>query len=91
MTGYLKSMEISISERNVGNALNKICPSTQAERCMQAERSFNPKVYKADYFGLKLHVDQNKKLVIYGVTHVVVRDGYSGMITGYTLIEIKNN
>ena len=91
MTGRLRSMGVSISERKVGNALKKICPSTQAERCMQAGRSFNPKVYKADYFGHKLHVDQNEKLVMYGVTHVVARDGYSRMITGYTTMAIKNN
>ena len=91
MTGCFRSIGVSISERKVGNALKKICPSTQAERCMQAGRSFNPKVYKADYFGHKLHVDQNEKLVMYGVTHVVARDGYSGMITGYTTMAIKNN
>ena len=56
---------------------------------MQAGRSFNPKVYKADYFGHKLYVNQNEKLAMYGVTHA--RDGYSGMITGYTTMAIKNN
>ena len=91
MTGRLRSMRVSISERKVGNALKKICPITQAERCMQAGRSFNPEVYKADYFGHELHADQNGKLVMYGVTHVVARDGYSRMITGYTTMEIKNN
>ena len=91
MTGRLRIMCISISERKVGNALKKICPSTQAERCVQAGGSFNPKVYKADCFGHKLHVDQNEKLVMYGVTHVVAHDGYSGMITGYTTMTIKNN
>ena len=64
MRGHLRSMGVSILERKVGNALKKICPSPQAERCMQAGRSFNAKVYKADFFGLKLHVDQNEKLVI---------------------------
>ena len=58
---------------------------------MQAGRSFNPKVYKADYFGHKLHVDQNEKLVMYGVTHVEDLDGYSRMIAGYTTMAIKNN
>ena len=91
MTGRLRSMGVSISERKVGNALNKICPSTQAEWCMQAGRSFNTKVYKADYFGHKMHVDQTEKLIMYGVTHVVARDRYSGMITGYTTMAIKNN
>ena len=89
MTGRLRSMGVSISERKVGNALKKICPSTQAERCMQAGRSFNPKLYKADYFGHELHVDQNEKFVMYGVTHVVARDGYSQMITSYTTMAVK--
>ena len=66
-------------------------PSTQAECCMQAGRSFNPNVYKADYFGHNLHVDQNEKLVMYGITHVVVLDGYFGMITSYTAMSIKTN
>ena len=49
MPGSLRNMGVSISERKVGNALKKICPSTRAERCMQAGRSINPKVYNADY------------------------------------------
>ena len=84
-------MGVSILERKVGNELKKICPRTQAERCMQAGRLFYPKVCKADYFEHKLHVDQNEKLLLYGVTHIVARDGYSGMITGYTTIAIKTN
>ena len=94
ITGHLRSMAVSVSGRKVGNALKKTCRSTQAEQCMQSGRSFNPKVYKADYFGHKLHVDQNEKLiggVRHGVTHVVARDEYSGMITGYTTMVIKNN
>ena len=91
MTDCLRSMGVSISERKVVNALKKICSSTQAERCMQAGRSFYLKVYKADYFGHKLRVDQNEKLEMYGVTHVVARDGYSGMIISYTTMAIKNN
>ena len=38
MTGGLRSMGVSISEKKVGNVLKKICPSTQAGRCMQAGR-----------------------------------------------------
>ena len=36
-------------------------------------------------------VTQNEKLAMYGVTHVVARDGYSVMITGYKTVAIKNN
>ncbi len=51
------------------------------------ERS-NPRIYIANYFGHKLHVDQNEKLVHYGVTYVLARDGFSGKIVGASL---KNN
>ena len=91
MTGCSRIMGDSISERKVKTALNKMCPSTQAERCMQAGRSFNPEVYKADYFGHKLHVDQNGKFVMSGVTHRIASDRYSGVIAGYTTMEINNN
>ena len=84
-------MGVYTSERKVGNALKKICPRPQAERCMQAERSFNPKVYQVDYFGHKLLVDQNEKLVMYVVSYVVARDGYFRKITGYTTMAIKSN
>jgi len=91
MTGCLRSKGIHISEKKVGSALRKICPKSQANRQRQAGRSLNPKVYNADYFGHKVHIDQNEKLVMYGVTHVVARDGYSGMIVGFTTMPIKNN
>ena len=52
---------------------------------------FNPKQYKADHFGQKLHVDQNEKLVMYGAVHVCARDGYSGMIVGFCTMPVKNN
>ena len=35
-------------------------------------------LYYARYFGHKLHLDQNEKLVHYGVIYVLARDGFSG-------------
>ena len=49
----------------------------------------NPIPYQADYFGHKLHVDQNEKLVIYGVVHVCAADGYSGKIVSHALMPVK--
>ena len=43
-----------------------------------AQERRNPAAYVARYFGHKLHFDQNEKLVNYGVTYVMARDGYSG-------------
>ena len=42
----------------------------------------NPAFYSARYFGHKLHMDQNEKLIHYGVTYVMTRDGHSGKIVG---------
>ena len=56
---------------------------------MQAGRSF--KVYNSDNVRLNLHADQNEKRAMYGVTHAVARDGYSGMIIGHKTMAIKSN
>lgn len=47
--------------------------------------------YFAEYFGHKLHLDQNEKLVRYGVTEVIAVDGYSSFITGKLVMALKNN
>ena len=36
--------------------------------------------YRADYFSHKLHIKQNEKLEMYGVTYVTAIDGHSRMI-----------
>ena len=36
-------------------------------------------------------MDQNEKLVHYGVTYVLARDGYSGKIVGWAVMSRKNN
>lgn len=43
------------------------------------------------YFGEKLHIDQNEKMVMFGVTHVCAVDGYSGKIVGFVSMPVKNN
>ena len=48
-------------------------------------------MYTARYFGHKLHLDQNEKLIHYGVTYVLARDGYSGKIVAGALMSVKNN
>ena len=41
--------------------------------------------------GQKVHMDQNEKLAMFGVTHVVASDGYSKKIVGHSTMAIKNN
>ena len=43
-----------------------------------------------NHFGEKLHLDQNEKRVIFGITHVVAVDGYSRKIVGLITIPKKN-
>ena len=91
LTGYLRSKRTSISENTVAKVMKKIYPYHASERHFKAARNLNPKPYHADYFGQKRHVDQNEKLVMYGATHVIARDGYSGMVVAITTMPIKNN
>ena len=51
----------------------------------------NPVPYHADYFGHKLHIDQNEELVMFGVTHVCAVDGFSGKVVGFITMPVKNN
>ena len=80
MSGLLASQGIRASSRRVGKSLARLDPSHHAMRVTRTERQTNPVPYSAKYFGHKVHVDQNEKLVLFGVTHVCAIDGYSGMI-----------
>jgi hypothetical protein len=46
--------------------------------------------YNAQYFGHKVHVDLNEKLVDFGCILVGAIDGYSGMLLSYFTIHRKN-
>ena len=91
LTGALRSKGIHVGETKVGKILKEINPNAQKARQYSVGRSLNPKVYKADYFGHKIHYDQNKMLGMYGIVHVCTRDGYSGKIVGHATMAKKNN
>lgn len=90
MTGLLASEGIRIAEKRVGNSMQKIAPRQHQARQMNVARQLNPIPYKANYFGQKLHIDQNEKLVMYGVTHAMAIDGYSRKIVSFITMPIKN-
>lgn len=91
MTGLLLSKGVKVGEEKVGKSLKRLDPVSNQGRAETAGRSLNPKCYSADYFGHKIHLDQNEKLGMFGVTHVMARDGYSGMIVAFSTMPIKNN
>ena len=91
MTGLLASQGLRVSEPRVGEALSRQHPGYHHARRTATARQMNPVPYRANYFGHKLHIDQNEKFVTFGVTHVCAIDGYSGKIVEFISMPIKNN
>ena len=91
LKGVLESKGIKISEGRVAATLRRVAPSQYEQRRHDAVDRLNPSPYIALYFGHKLHLDQNEKLGMFGVTHVVAKDGFSGKIVGFSTMPVKNN
>ncbi len=66
-------------------------PTYHRQRQTQTARQLNSIPYQASYFGHKLHIDQNEKLVMFGVTHICAIDGFSGMVVAFASMPVKNN
>ncbi len=67
MTGFLASQGFRVSQNRVGLALQRVHHSCRRNT---VHRQVNPIPYTATYCGEKLHIDQNVKLIMYGVTRV---------------------
>ena len=91
MKGMLTSHGIHVAEKRLASSMQRMNPSHHQARCTATESQTNPQPYHADYFGHKLHVDQNEKLAMFGVTHIAAIDGYSAKIVGFVTMPIKNN
>ena len=91
MCGLLASQGVKVAENRIEKALQQINPSYQQARRSRANRRFNFILYHASHFGDKLHIDQNEKLVMYGVTHICARDGFSGKVVGFVSMPVKTN
>ena len=90
--GYLKhNFDMDVGERRVNESLKILFPCHHEKRKNGTAKKLNPIPYRADYFGHKLHIDQNEKLVNYGVTHVAAIDGHSRFVVAGTSMPIKNN
>ena len=87
LNGCLKSRGFLVSERHLRIAVSRIAPFQR--QVGQIDRT-NPQLYHAECFGEKLHIDQNEKLGMYGVTYVLARDGYSGKIIAGAVMPRKN-
>ena len=90
MHGYLKSKGVHTSVQKVASALREVAPTHHDARARGTATFLNPIPYTALYAGHKVHIDQNEKLVMFGVTHVAAIDGYSRKIVGFISMPIKN-
>ena len=91
MTGLLCAEGFRVAQKRVGNSLKRVCPTFHNRRATNTHRLTNPVPYFARYVGEKLHIDQNEKLVMFGVTYICAVDGFSGMIVGFVTMPTKNN
>lgn len=90
LQGYLRFQSVHVSQRRVGVSLSRVAPQPAQSRRAQTHRQMNPIPYRPEYFGEKLHLDQNEKLGMFGVTHVLTVDGYSRKIVGMVTMPVKN-
>ena len=66
ITGYVRhSTGLRLGAHSVGRALKRVNPKQHRERQTSITRHLSPVPYFAEYFGNKLHLDQNEKLVRY--------------------------
>lgn len=91
MKGYLQARGVRVLDKRIGSALRDVAPGYHGRRQLLTYRQINPVPYYAEYCGHKMHIDQNEKLAMYGATHVVAIDGYSGFILGLITMPMKNN
>ena len=90
MHGLLRAEGVHVAADRVGRSLGRVAPVPQLARSQRARRHLNPAPYTARFFGDKVHFDQNEKLAMYGVTHVMAVDGFSRKIVGMISIPLKN-
>ena len=74
ITGYLVQKHDVVHQGNkrVERVLAEVCLQHHVQRKSNTAKFLNPIPYHADYFRHKRHIDQNEKLEMYGVTHVLV-------------------
>ena len=77
MHGLLQSLGFRVSQSRLASSMQRVAPIQYSARQHDMNRLINPFPYQATYFGEKIHLDQNEKCVMFGVTHVVAIDGYS--------------
>ena len=90
LAGLLRSEGVIVGEQRIRRSLTTVTPLYIQQRQRSTYRQLNPIPYYAQYHGHKIHLDQNEKLIRFGVTHVAASDGYSGKLLGIVSMPTKN-
>lgn len=90
LNGLLRSEWVVVGEQRVRSAMTSVTPVYIQQRQQHTYHQLNPVPYYAEYFGPKMHIDQNKKLILFGVTHVAASNGYSRKLLGIISMPVKN-
>ena len=77
MTGYLSS--VCCAQIQVGQSLRRVASVYHVRRESNTHRQTNPIPYSADYFGQKVHIDQNENWSCL-VLHMSAVNGFSGKV-----------
>ena len=89
LTRVLASEGLKAGEKRVGESLRLVSPLYSQACRHSVARMTNPGTYQADYFGQKLHIDQNKKNVMFRAMHLCAVEGFSCKIVAFTTMPIK--
>ena len=81
MQGLLRANGHTVSQARISASLRRVAPRQyHARGTVTYRHPLNSFPYNVSHYGEKLHFDQNEKITMYGVTHVVAVDGYSRKI-----------
>ena len=89
LTRVLASEGLKAGEKRVAESLRLVSPLYSQACRHSVARMTNPGTYQADYFGQKLHIDQNEKNVMFRAMHICAVEGFSCKIVAFTTMPIK--
>ena len=87
----IRDSGLRVGRRRVVKSMKRVKAMPQERQLQNVIDKVNPIIYNAQYFGKILHLDQNEKLGMFGVTYVTALDDYSGKIVAGVTMPRKNN
>ena len=90
LSELLHSEGVHVRQQRLGRSVSRTYPLALPQRSHNVRRAMNPIPYRAKFYGENIHLDQNEKLVLYGIVHFVAVDSYCRKIVGFLTMSRKN-